>query len=65
MRIRTVPSGSTIEVFANQHAACTKRFYPFGDKSRNMRLQWIGKTANTVSLSVWQMSPISANRLTT
>jgi beta-fructofuranosidase len=57
--------GSVIEVFVNQHAACTKRFYPLGSKSRDMSLQLTGKTANLVSLSVWQMSPISSNRLTT
>jgi beta-fructofuranosidase len=57
--------GSVIEVFVNQQGAWTRRFYSPGSKPQDMRLQWTGATANIVSLSVWQMSPISADRLTT
>jgi beta-fructofuranosidase len=54
---------SVIEVFVNQQAAWTKRVYPSGNTPQAMRVQWTGKTANIVSLSAWQMTPISANRL--
>ena len=57
--------GSVIELFVNQRAAWTKRFYPAGSSAQDLRLSWTGKTANLHSLSVWQMSPISADRLTT
>jgi beta-fructofuranosidase len=56
--------GSVIEVFVNHQAAFTKRFYFAGNSERDARLQWTGKTSNIVKLSVWQLSPISADRLT-
>ena len=57
--------GSVIEVLANQQQAWTRRFYPVGPHSQDMRLQWTGKAASIESLTVWQISPISADRLTT
>jgi beta-fructofuranosidase len=57
--------GSVIEAFVNHEGAWTRRFYPPGSSPQDMRLQWTGKTAGIVSLSVWQISPISAHRLTT
>ncbi len=56
---------SVIEVFVNQQTACTKRFYYAGSNPQDLHMQWIGKTTNIASLSVWQMSPISSDRLTT
>jgi len=57
--------GSVIEVLVNGLAAYTKRFYYPGNSQRDARLQWAGNTSNIASLSVWQLSPISADRLTT
>jgi beta-fructofuranosidase len=57
--------GSVIEVFVNQQDVWTKRFYSLGSNPQDMRLQWTGTTANIVGFAVWQMSPISADRLTT
>lgn len=55
---------SVIEIFVNQQSACTKRFYPSGDDPQDLRLKWTGKTTNIAHLSVWQVKPISADRLT-
>jgi beta-fructofuranosidase len=57
--------GSVIEVFVNQQVACTKRFYYAGNSERSVRLQWTGKATAIERLSVWQLSPISADRLAT
>ena len=56
---------SVIEVFVNRQAAWTKRFYYHGGSPHDLRMRWNGKTANIESLNVWQISPISADRLTT
>lgn len=57
--------GSVIEVFLNGEAACTKRFYFPGSSPQNLQMQWTGRSTNIENLQVWQLSPISANRLTT
>jgi beta-fructofuranosidase len=57
--------GSVIEAFVNHQIACTRRFYYTGGKPQDLCMRWTGKTANLVSLSAWQLSPISTNRLTT
>jgi beta-fructofuranosidase len=56
---------SVIELLVNGQIAFTKRFYYKGNSAPNLRLKFSGKSANVVSLSVWQLSPISADRLTT
>ena len=56
--------GSVIEVFVNRQVAFTKRFYISGNKQRALGLQWQGKTSALRKLSFWQLSPISADRLT-
>lgn len=57
--------GSVVEVLVNKQAAYTKRFYYAGNTERNVRLRWTGKTSSIDSLSIWQLSPISTDRLTT
>ena len=57
--------GSVIEALVNGQVAFTKRFYYPGGSPQDLRLQWKGKTTSIASLSVWQLSPISSNRLTT
>jgi beta-fructofuranosidase len=56
--------GSVIEAFVNNKVAYTKRFYYSGDAPQDMRLKWTGKASNLVSLSVFQLTPISPDRLT-
>lgn len=57
--------GSVIELLVNQNLAWTKRFYPAGKTAQDLRLQWKGSTAALAALEVWQLSPISNDRLTT
>jgi len=57
--------GSVIEVFVNQQIARTKRFYFAGNSSQDLRMQWKCKTTDIVNLTVWELTPISADRLTT
>jgi beta-fructofuranosidase len=55
---------SVIEVFVNNQVAYTKRFYYTGSAPQDVCMKWTGKTTNLVSLSVWQLSPISSDRFT-
>jgi beta-fructofuranosidase len=57
--------GSVIEAFVNNQAAYTKRFYYSGSSAPQLSLKIIGKTTCLSGLSMWQLSPISPNRLTT
>jgi beta-fructofuranosidase len=57
--------GSVIELILNHRVAHTSRFYLPGSQPRTLRLKWAGSTSAIESLSVWQISPISPNRLTT
>jgi beta-fructofuranosidase len=56
--------GSVIEVFVDNQIAFTKRFYPAGNGASDLRMKWTGKTTNIARFTVWQLSPISADRLT-
>lgn len=55
---------SLIEVIVNGRMAWTKRFYPSGDRIVDAGLEWRGDTSSIESLTVWQLTPISGNRLT-
>jgi len=65
LEIRMYIDGSVIEVFVNEQIAITRRFYCSGGNPQNLHLRWQGKTAVIARLSLWQISPISADRLTT
>jgi len=56
--------GSVIEVLINERLAYTKRFYYAGDSPREMHVRWMGKTSSLAALTVWQLAPISTDRLT-
>jgi beta-fructofuranosidase len=56
--------GSVIETFVNNHAAYTKRFYYSGSSAPQLNLKIRGKTTCLSSLSMWQLSPVSPDRLT-
>jgi beta-fructofuranosidase len=64
LEIHLYVDGSVIEALVNGQIACTRRFYYSGD-AQALRMKWTGKTAGIVSFSVWQLSPISSDRLTT
>ena len=65
LEIHAYVDGSVIELLVNDQVACTRRFYYSGSKPQSLCLQWTGSTAAIRNLSVWQLSPISPNRLTT
>jgi beta-fructofuranosidase len=57
--------GSVIEAFVNEQIAYTKRFYYSGLMSPKTKVHILGKSTNLSSMSMWQLSPISKDRLTT
>jgi len=57
--------GSVIESFVNGEVAYTKRFYYAGSAAPKLGIQVDGALKSLSGLSMWQMSPISSNRLTT
>ena len=56
--------GSVIESFVNKRSAYTKRFYYRGSSAPQIGIRIIGKTRSLSNLSMWQISPISPDRLT-
>ena len=55
---------SVAETIVNSSAAHTSRFYYSGNRPRNLRLNWTGSIQSLERVSVWQISPISPNRMT-
>jgi beta-fructofuranosidase len=64
LEIHMYIDGSVVEVFVNGHVACTRRFYYSGTTAPRTGLQVAGNTASLAGLSIWQLAPISTNRLT-
>jgi len=56
--------GSVIEAFINKQSAYTKRFYYSGSSAPKLNVKINGKTTSLITLSMWQISPISSDRLT-
>jgi len=56
--------GSVIELFLNDRVACTRRFYYPGDKAPEIRIGISGNREGLRRLMVWQITPISPDRLT-
>ncbi|MGD0911227.1 MAG: glycoside hydrolase family 32 protein, partial [Terracidiphilus sp.] len=56
---------SVIEVFINSEAVYTKRFYDSDISAQSLQLQWTGRSADISNFQVWQLTPISNDRLTT
>jgi beta-fructofuranosidase len=63
--LRFYIDGSVIECFANRHGAFTQRFYCEGSSAPPISVQITAGLANLTALTLWQMKPISPNRLTT
>ena len=57
--------GSVIELFANNQATHTKRFYYPGTTAPEIAISITGNQADITRLSMWQLNPISKDRLTT
>jgi beta-fructofuranosidase len=56
--------GSVIELFVNNQSASTKRFYYPGPAAPEIAVSVTGNVAEIHRLSLWQLSPISPDRLT-
>ena len=65
LEIHLYVNGSVMELFVNHQAAWVKRFYYAGGHAQDLCLKWVGTTAELVSLSVWELTPISSDQLTT
>ncbi|WP_263355802.1 glycoside hydrolase family 32 protein [Acidicapsa ligni] len=65
LELRFYIDGSVIELFVNNQTTCTKRFYYPGPTAPEIALSFTGNTADVARLSLWQLSPISKDRLTT
>ncbi len=64
LEIHMYVDGSVAEVMLEGSAAYTKRFYYQGDRAPDVRLKVDGPEDVVKSLSVWQLEPISPDRLT-
>jgi beta-fructofuranosidase len=65
IELRFYIDGSVVECFANHHGTLTQRVYFEGSAAPNLTVQVKGSLQSLDALSLWQMSPISPNRLTT
>jgi beta-fructofuranosidase len=64
LRLRVFIDASVIEVFANGRASISDRVYPSNPASLGIGLFSKGGTARLRSMNVWDLKPISNNRLT-
>jgi beta-fructofuranosidase len=63
--LRFYIDGSVIECFANGYGALTKRFYVSGRSAPTIGVRVNEGLGSFTGLSMWQISPISRDRLTT
>lgn len=64
LRLRVYVDASVIETFANGRVSISDRVYPVSAASRGIGLFSRGGTAHLRRMTVWQLAPISTNRLT-
>lgn len=64
LEVHAYVDGSVIELILHGQIAYTKRFYYEGDTAPNLWLKMDGDIAALQSLQVWQIRPISTDRLT-
>jgi beta-fructofuranosidase len=57
--------GSVIELFINNQVTHTKRFYYPGPTAPEIAISITGNPSDVTRLSLWQLTPISKDRLTT
>ena len=65
LKLRVFLDGSVVEIFANGRACLTGRVYPTKAETLGLGLVARGGSARLVSMQVWEMRPISRDRLTT
>lgn len=64
LRLRVFVDASVIEAFANGRASISDRVYPLSPASDGIGLFSKGGAARLRSMTVWELSPISSDRLT-
>jgi len=64
LELRLFVDGSVIELIVNGQVACTKRFYYPGQPAPEIAVSATGNAADVSRLSLWQLAPISKDRLT-
>jgi len=64
LELRFFVDGSVIELFVNGQATSTKRFYYPGSTPPEIAISITGNPKDVTRLSLWQLSPISKDRLT-
>lgn len=64
LRLRIFVDASVLETFANGKASLSDRVYPVNPSSLGIGLFAKGGTALLKSMEIWQLKPISRNRLT-
>jgi beta-fructofuranosidase len=64
LELRFFVDGSVIELFVNGQVSCTKRFYYPGPAAPEIAVSVTGKAADITRLSLWQLAPVSKDRLT-
>jgi beta-fructofuranosidase len=64
LELRFFVDGSAIELFVNGQITCTKRFYYPGPVAPEIAVSVTGKAGDVSRLSLWQLAPISKDRLT-
>ena len=64
LRLRIYLDASVIETFANGRASLTDRVYPSSAESLGIGFFAKGGTARLRSLTLWDLAPISNDRLT-
>jgi beta-fructofuranosidase len=62
LEIRLHIDGSSIELLVNKQVAWSKRFY-YAGSAPTARIDWKGATTSIAEVCMWQMSPISPDRL--
>src|SRR5208337_2920370 len=65
LKLHVFLDASVIEIFANDRACLTSRIYPSRFDSLGIGVFARGHNARLKALSIWEMRPISVNRLTT
>jgi len=64
LQLHVYVDGSVVEFFINGREACTRRFYYPGDKAPEIRFGITGSRQGIKQLTLWQITPISPDRLT-
>jgi len=64
IQLHAFVDGSVIELFLDNRQAITKRFYYTGNAQQKLRVAWQGDESDLISCFSWELSPISADRLT-